>query len=155
MFKLVFTGALAVAILAGCTPLQPGASSPDSAAAAPASTMSDQQLVASLSTNGARYTQQGGQNVYRAICQACHMADGQGATSGAGYFPDLRSSPKLASAVYPAIVVMNGWHGMPPFGAQLSDQQVADVVNYLRTNFGNAYSDALTASSVAALRPAK
>lgn len=153
MFKLVFTGTLAMVLVTGCAPIQSGVALPVDAAERPASIVSDRQLIASLSTKTTRYTQQGGENVYRAICQACHMADGQGASSGAGHFPDLRNSPKFAAAAYPAIVVLNGLHGMPPFGSQLSDQQVADVVNYLRTNFGNTYADVLSASSVASLRP--
>ena len=28
---------------------------------------------------------------------------------------------------------------MPPLGQMMSDQQVADVVNYVRTHFGNSY----------------
>ena len=36
----------------------------------------------------------------------------------------------------------------------LSDAQVADVVNYVRTHFGNTYQDALTADDVKAFRPA-
>ena len=31
---------------------------------------------------------------------------------------------------------------MPPIGGMMSDAQVADVVNYVRTHFGNAYPDA-------------
>ena len=37
---------------------------------------------------------------------------------------------------------------MPPFGAMMSDDQVAAVVNYLRTHFGNHYRDAVTAEDV-------
>lgn len=48
---------------------------------------------------------------------------------------------------------MNGLNGMPPFGHQLNDQQIADVVNYVRTHFGNQYADAVTAQSVTAMRP--
>jgi len=35
--------------------------------------------------------------------------------------------------------------------AHLSDAQVADVVNYLRSHFGNPYKDGVTASEVAKL----
>ena len=35
---------------------------------------------------------------------------------------------------------------MPAVGRMMSDAQVADVVNYVRSNFGNGFSDALTAS---------
>ena len=39
-----------------------------------------------------------------------------------------------------------------PFGAMMSDDQVAAVVNYLRTHFGNAYQDAVTAEDVKVVR---
>jgi mono/diheme cytochrome c family protein len=41
---------------------------------------------------------------------------------------------------------------MPPLGDMLSDEQVAAVVNYVRTHFGNNYSDAATADDVKAVR---
>ena len=37
---------------------------------------------------------------------------------------------------------------MPPFGDMMTDGQVAAVVNYLRTHFGNSYQDVVTASDV-------
>lgn len=117
--------------------------------------MTDAQLVASFSATPSRFTQQGGETLYRSICQACHMAEGQGARSGAGMFPALAGNPRLAAAAYPALVVMNGLHGMPPFGHQLSDGQIAEVVNFVRTRFGNHHTDPLDATAVAALRPRK
>jgi mono/diheme cytochrome c family protein len=42
---------------------------------------------------------------------------------------------------------------MPAFAAMMSDDQVAAVVNYLRTHFGNDYKDAVTAEDVKAVRP--
>jgi mono/diheme cytochrome c family protein len=41
---------------------------------------------------------------------------------------------------------------MPPVGDMMSDTQVADVVNYVRTHFGNAYPGAVSAAEVAAAR---
>jgi mono/diheme cytochrome c family protein len=41
---------------------------------------------------------------------------------------------------------------MPTLGGMMSDAQVADVINYVRTHFGNSYPDALTAADVAAAR---
>jgi len=117
-----------------------------------AAAQNSEPLLNSFSRRGNTFTQQGGEALYRTICQACHMEGGQGANSGAGFFPDLRRNPRLAAGAYPAVVVLNGLHGMPPFGHQLDDQQVADVVNYVRTNFSNAYPDAVTPQSVAALR---
>ena len=41
---------------------------------------------------------------------------------------------------------------MPPFGDMMNDAQVAAVVNYLRTHFGNSYSDVVTAQDVSDAR---
>jgi mono/diheme cytochrome c family protein len=50
-------------------------------------------------------------------------------------------------------MVVNGLGAMPAFGSMLTDEQIASVVNYLRTSFGNAYADALRPEEVKALRP--
>jgi mono/diheme cytochrome c family protein len=111
-------------------------------------------LAPTFSASHERVTQQGGEAIYRSVCQACHMPDGAGAKSGAGFFPALRGNPKLAASGYPAVVVLNGLHGMQPFGPWLDDQQVADVVNFVRANFGNQYSDNITPQAVAQMRSA-
>jgi mono/diheme cytochrome c family protein len=103
-----------------------------------------------LST-GFKFTEQSGEALYANVCQACHMPDGNGAT-GAGSFPALAGDTKLAAGGYPITVVVNGLHGMPPVGAMMSDDQVAAVVNYVRSHFGNHYGDAVTADDVKALR---
>jgi mono/diheme cytochrome c family protein len=41
---------------------------------------------------------------------------------------------------------------MPSFADMMSDGQIAAVVNYLRTNFGNDYRDMVTAADVQAAR---
>ena len=42
---------------------------------------------------------------------------------------------------------------MPPVGAMMNDAQVAAVVNYVRTHFGNQYRDAVSAEDVKRVRP--
>jgi mono/diheme cytochrome c family protein len=101
---------------------------------------------------GPRFQESSGEAIYRATCQGCHMAQGQGA-KGAGAYPPLASNPRLASAEYPLYVVINGQKGMPAFGKMLSDEQIASVVGYARTHFGNQYPDAIAAESVKKLRP--
>ena len=93
-----------------------------------------------------------GEQVYAHICQGCHMPNGQGAT-GAGRYPALAHNAKLASAAYPAAMVINGRNNMPAFGPLLTDAQVAGVVNYVRTHFDNAYTDPLKPDDVAVFRP--
>ncbi len=93
-----------------------------------------------------------GEGLYADICQGCHMPGGVGAV-GAGAYPALAGNPKLASAGYPLALVISGRNGMPPFGDLLTDQQVAAVVNYVRTHFGNQFADDVTAADAKAARP--
>jgi mono/diheme cytochrome c family protein len=93
-----------------------------------------------------------GEQIFTHICQGCHMADAKGA-QGAGTYPALAGNPKLASPQYPMAMVLNGRGAMPPFGRLFSDEQVAGVVNYLRSHFGNHYSDTISAADVKAMRP--
>jgi mono/diheme cytochrome c family protein len=92
-----------------------------------------------------------GSDVYRQYCMACHMADGKGA-QGAGRYPALAGNPNLAAAGYPIYVVLNGLGGMPWFNGMLQDEEIAAVVNYIRTNFGNNYTDAAKAADVTLMR---
>ncbi|WP_342629209.1 cytochrome c [Nguyenibacter vanlangensis] len=94
-----------------------------------------------------------GAAVYQHVCQGCHMPDGKGAMGSGARFPALAGNPKLASGDYPVYVVLNGFGGMPWFSGLLNDRQVADVVNYVRTNFGNHYTDMVKPADVASQRP--
>ena len=79
------------------------------------------------------------------------MSDAKGA-AGAGTYPSLAGDRNLESSGYPIGVVVNGQRGMPAFGSMMSNDQVAAVVNYLRTHFGNRYQDEVTANDVKAVR---
>ena len=98
------------------------------------------------------FTEQGGEAIFKNVCQGCHMPDAKGAV-GAGMYPALAKNPKLEVAGYPIAVIVNGQKAMPALGGMFSDQQVADVVNYIRTHFGNNYKDKATAADVKASRP--
>jgi mono/diheme cytochrome c family protein len=98
-----------------------------------------------------RFMPQTGEALYADVCQGCHMPGGVGAV-GAGSYPALAKNPKLAVAGYVLSMVINGRKGMPPFGGQLTDQQVAAVVTYVRTHFGNEFSDEVTAAEARASR---
>lgn len=102
-------------------------------------------------TNPSRFVPKDGATLYKTSCQACHMANGEGA-SGAGAYPALAKNQKLRTARYPTFVVTNGQKGMPPFGPMMDDEQVAAVVNYIRTNLGNDYKDVVSAADVKAIR---
>jgi len=97
------------------------------------------------------FPQQTGEAIFKGICQGCHMPDAKGAI-GAGAYPALASNPRLAAAIYPVTVVLNGQRAMPTFGESLDDDQVAAVINYVRTHFGNHYKDAITPAMVKAQR---
>jgi mono/diheme cytochrome c family protein len=98
-----------------------------------------------------RFTEQGGAAIYGAVCAGCHMADGGGAM-GAGTYPSLAKDERLAAVGYPIARVLRGNKAMPGFGRMLTDAQVADVVGFIRTHFGNAYPDGPAAADVAAAR---
>ena len=88
-----------------------------------------------------------GEDVYRAVCQACHMADAKGG-QGAGMIPSLAANPRLAQPAYPITLVAKGRGAMPWFNDTLTPTQVAEVVTYIRTHFGNSYKGAVTADEV-------
>ena len=100
---------------------------------------------------GSPFAMQGGEAVYRGVCQGCHMADAKGA-SGAGTYPALAANPKLAESGYVLSMVMNGHRGMPPVRGHFTNAQVADVVNFVRSHFGNHYKGKATEADVQALR---
>ncbi len=104
-----------------------------------------------------------GEQIFQHICQGCHMPDARGAT-GAGTYPALANNAHLASARFMASVMLNGRRDMPSFVVRhdlhgfeamvrvgLDDAQIADVANYVRSHFGNHYTDKLSAQDVAAL----
>lgn len=98
-------------------------------------------------SSGYRFVEMTGEELFANICQGCHMPDATGAT-GAGSYPSLAADKNLESSGYPIVMVVNGRRGMPAFGDMMTDGQVAAVVNYLRTNFGNNFQDAVTAKDV-------
>jgi mono/diheme cytochrome c family protein len=118
-----------------------GASALAGDAAAPSAAMS----------GGWEFSEQGGADLFRNVCAACHQPDAKGAV-GAGAYPSLVADGNLAESDFMLAVLLDGLKGMPPVGDMMSDAQVADVVNYVRTHFGNAYPDAVSAADVAAAR---
>jgi len=98
-----------------------------------------------------RFVEMSGEELFNNVCRGCHMPDGLGA-SGAGSYPSLAKNPNLQSSGYPITLVVRGQRAMPPFGDMMNDDQVAAVVNYVRTHFGNNYRDAVTAKDVKVAR---
>ncbi|AVO56460.1 cytochrome c [Pseudomonas chlororaphis] len=102
-----------------------------------------------------------GASVYIDNCAACHRTDGHGYTR---VFPALAGNPVLQSAdatslihivlkggTLPATHTAPSTFTMPAFAWRLSDQEVADVVNFIRTSWGNQGSE-VKAADVAGLR---
>jgi len=88
-----------------------------------------------------------GKTVYDARCATCHGAQGKGWPP---HWPPLagNQSIQMESSVNAIRMVLNGGYppatkenprpyGMPPFAGLLSDNEVAAVVSYIRTAWGN------------------
>jgi mono/diheme cytochrome c family protein len=100
---------------------------------------------------GWRFGPTTGEALFANACQACHMGNAQGA-DGAGRYPALANNAKLATAGYVLLVVLHGHKAMPAFDDLMTDEQVAAVVNYVRSHFGNNYSDPVAPADVNAVR---
>lgn len=103
-----------------------------------------------------------GQEVFNATCKNCHMENGQGKE---GVYPPLAKSDFLAKDPKRAIgIVMNGLNGEitvngkiynldMPAQTQLNDQQITDVLNFVRNSWGNK-GKAITLMQVLRIRSA-
>ena len=104
-----------------------------------------------------------GSKIYDAQCATCHGKHGEGKLPD---FPPLANnqSIQMTSAVNPIRMVLNGGYapgtaknsapyGMPPFAQSLSDEEVAAVVTFIRTAWGN-HGTPVTAKDANALRSA-
>ena len=101
-----------------------------------------------------------GKDIYDHYCVACHEADGSGTPR---IYPPLPGNALLQSADPSSTlrIMLDGAHtvttprapnaGEMPGYKQLSDQQIADVTNYVRNSWGNA-APAVTAEQVARAR---
>ena len=95
--------------------------------------------------------------LYSDNCAACHRDHGTGIP---GVFPPLADNPAVTPAQpYNVIMVVLGglpaignYTPMPSFAGRLSDGQIADLTNYLRTSWGNRAAPNATATMVAAWR---
>ena len=92
-----------------------------------------------------------GSKVYETVCMACHQPDGLGVQRMNP--PLVKTKWVLGDRKALAGIVINGLKGgeieidgddfhnpMPPQGDQLNDQQIADVLTYVRNSFGNKAS---------------
>jgi mono/diheme cytochrome c family protein len=105
-----------------------------------------------------------GAAIYAHACVSCHEADGSGAPR---IYPPLPGNALLQSADPASTlrVILEGAQtittprapnkgSMPAYAKELSNQQIADVTNYIRNSWGNTGS-AVTADQVAKARQAQ
>ena len=103
-----------------------------------------------------------GKKIFSANCQTCHQANGLGVP---GQYPPLAGSEfTTGGSRRPAMIVLKGLQGpvtvkgqkfgtavMQPWDKTLTDQKIADVLTYERSEWGNSAS-AVTGEQIAALR---
>jgi len=103
-----------------------------------------------------------GKKIFAANCQTCHQANGLGVP---GQYPPLAGSEfTTGGSKRPAMIVLKGLQGpvtvkgqkfgsavMQPWDKTLTDQKIADVLTYERSEWGNQASP-VTAEQIAALR---
>lgn len=89
-----------------------------------------------------------GQSIYAHACVSCHEADGSGAPR---IYPPLPGNANLQSTDPASTlrIILEGVQtvttprarnpgSMPGYAKQLSDEEIADVTNYIRNSWGNA-----------------
>jgi len=69
--------------------------------------------------------------VYQGACEACHLASGRGVAEG-GIGKDLAVWLGDHDDEAVVVAILGGRPGMPAFGGSLTDEQIADVVAWLR-----------------------
>jgi mono/diheme cytochrome c family protein len=74
-----------------------------------------------------------GASIYAANCATCHGNAGQGGVGPVLAGKVVTDFPDAADQIK---VVKNGRGGMPSFGGDLTDRQIAQVVEYTRTDLG-------------------
>ncbi len=104
-----------------------------------------------------------GEKIYQANCMACHQVTGQGmpgafpplaGSDWAGKDPDMLARIIIAGMQGPITVNGTEYNSiMAPLGAVLSDEDIANVLTYVRQAWGNDYP-AVDASVVAEARAA-
>jgi mono/diheme cytochrome c family protein len=118
-------------------------------------------IVACSSRGPSAATMKRGEGIYAQTCLPCHQADGSGVS---GLNPPLKNSPYVTGDQAKLIgIVVNGLstgiqingddytNPMPPFGKTLNDNEIADVLTFIRNSFGNK-AEKISADQVKAER---
>jgi cytochrome c oxidase cbb3-type subunit II len=153
--------ALVTYLLALKQPTLPGGAGSPAPTVSPAGSAGAPASAAAPPAQG--YDAAKGQALFTATCAACHQATGEGLP---GAFPALKGNPAVndPDPTQHIHVVLHGLQGakvggivypspMPPFGTILSDADVANIIGYERSSWGN-HGAPVTAEQVAAQRAA-
>jgi mono/diheme cytochrome c family protein len=116
-------------------------------------------LFISMTSNAPLQDAKNGKEVYSLNCQSCHLEKGEGMP---GSFPPLAKTNYVKDTKKIINIILNGQSGDitvngqkynmdMPAQAYLTDQQIADVLTYVRSSWGNKYP-AVTAAQVKAER---
>lgn len=101
-----------------------------------------------------------GKEVYTNFCMSCHMADG----TGSEIYPPVAKTDYLKKPAKTLInIILQGQSGeivvnkkkydaLMPAQAYLTDEQIADVLNYIRNSLGNKIAGTITPEQVKTLR---
>ena len=77
-----------------------------------------------------------GAEIYFLHCSSCHQPDGRGYD---GVYPPLAGNPivRLGNPEVAIDVVLRGRGSMPSFGEELTPREIAEVVTFIRGEWGN------------------
>jgi len=77
-----------------------------------------------------------GKEIYFLHCSSCHQPDGRGYDH---VYPPLAGNPivRLANPEVAIDVVLRGRGSMPSFGEELTPREIAEVVTFIRRQWGN------------------
>ncbi len=108
-------------------------------------------LLAAAASSPSQAQETDGKALFLKNCAACHQASGKGIP---GAFPALAGSSFVqGKSTEVASVLLKGRGGMPDFSDSLSDREIATVLTFVRSNWGNK-ADGLNEADVSALRAA-
>lgn len=133
-----------IGVLVACTN-NAGSSSSSASPSASAQVTAAAQATAAVAQNAASAS--AGEKIYNQDCSSCHQANGQGLK---GSFPPLVGNPTVTGYdIHVIHIVKYGLSGpikvdnvqynamMPAWSQQLSNADIASVLTYIRSSWGN------------------
>jgi mono/diheme cytochrome c family protein len=98
-----------------------------------------------------------GLSLYVSNCSGCHQASGRGIK---GVIPPLAGNPvvmapnasNIIKVIIRGITARDGYIMMPSFASRLTDEEIVEIANYVRTSWGNSASANVTNAMVKNIR---